>query len=298
MTPPDIAEQAAAQSTPERPVIARYTDFRAYLQDMITYLRATRPQFSYRWFARLAGFSSPSFLKLVADGKRNLSADSVDRFARGLGLDAHERGIFETLVQLGQAQTDAARNRYYARLQRAARRDPVVQLHSDQYDAYSRWWPFVIRELVNLPGFDEDPEWIGQAVRPRIRPLVARRALQLLLRLGLVVRAPSGKLATAERTLSTGPEVRNLAVRNFHRGMLTLAVRALDRVPRAERNITSLTIPLTRRKYERVIEVIGELRRTLLELAESEDDGSDSDEARAIYQLTFALVPVTREVSP
>jgi uncharacterized protein (TIGR02147 family) len=120
-----------------------------------------------------------------------------------------------------------------------------------------------------------------------------------LLRLGLVVRDPAGRLATAERTLSTGPEVRNLAVRNFHRGMLTLAVRALDRVPRAERNITSLTIPLTRRKYERVIEVIGELRRTLLELAESdEDSGGDGDAARAIYQLTFALVPVTREVSP
>ena len=51
---------------------------------MISYLKATKPQFSYRYFSRVAGFSSPNFLKLVAEGQRNLSPKSIAKFAKKL----------------------------------------------------------------------------------------------------------------------------------------------------------------------------------------------------------------------
>lgn len=67
----------------ERPVVTRFTDYRAYLRAMIAWSKEHRRGFSYRSFAKKAGFSSPSFLKLVADGQRRLSPESVERVALG-----------------------------------------------------------------------------------------------------------------------------------------------------------------------------------------------------------------------
>ncbi len=52
--------------------IFTYTDYRAFLHDAYTHAKATNPAFSYRYFAKKAGFSSPNFLKLVIDGVYNL----------------------------------------------------------------------------------------------------------------------------------------------------------------------------------------------------------------------------------
>lgn len=281
------------QAAPERPVIARFSDYRAFVRDMVEYLRATKSQFSYRWFARVAGFNSPSFLKLVADGKRNLSQDSIDRFAKGLDLSAKERDIFETLVLLDQAKSDEARNRYFGRLQTLSVHDPVGRLQADQYEAYSRWYAFVIRELAAFTDFIPDPEAIARRLRPRVRPLVVRRALELLERLGLIVADAEGIPRPAEPVLSSGPAVRSLAVRNFHRKMLELASRALDKVSPTERNITSVTVPLDKQEYERVCAKLSELRAEVLQLSQQ---GSDVGTApgKEVYQLCLALFPVTQ----
>lgn len=277
----------------ERPVVTRYTDFRAYITDMIAYLKATQKSFSYRWFARVAGYASPSFLKLVAEGKRNLSEESIERFAKGLGLSRQERDVFEALVHMGQATSDTVKNRHYHRVRKLAAKDPLAQLESDQFQAYSHWYTFVVRELLNTPGFKANLDWISRRLRPRVRTDLIRRAIELLERLKLVVRDEDGRLQAAERILTTGPIVRNLAVRNFHRQMLELAIRSLDGTPRDQRNITGLTVAMTPSRYRRVCDLITTLRREILDLCESPpEEGEPID----IYQVSFALFPVTQEV--
>lgn len=276
---------------PERPLIARYADYRAFLRDLIVFLKATRRGFSYRSFALKAGFSSPSFLKLVADGQRNLSAESIDRVALGLGLDRREADAFEALVELGQAESDERREKAYARIAKLGARDPVVKLESEQFELYSKWYPFVLRELAALPDFSEDVVAIAQRLRFIVRPDDITRALERLVAVGLLVRDANGKLAPAEKNLTSGPEVRTLAVRSFHRQMLDIAKTALDSVAPAERNITGVTVALTKAQYTRVVELASQFRRDVLAIA----DGADGGEPRDIHQLTMALVPLTRE---
>ena len=189
----------------KRPVVAQYTDYRAYLRAMIAWLKVNRRGFSYRSFAMKAGFSSPSFLKLVADGKRNLSPDSIERVCHGLGLERRECEAFEAMVELGQADTDARKHRAYTKLSKLAQRDPVKRLEASQYEAYSKWYTFVLRELASLPGFSDEPDVLARRLRYKTRPEEVQRALQNLERLGLLVRGPDGHLIPAERNLSTGP---------------------------------------------------------------------------------------------
>lgn len=276
-----------------RPEPSAFDDYRAYLRAMIAHLRIVEPRFSYRWFARRAGFASPNFLKLVAEGERAMSPESIDRFARGLGLDERELEDFEALVRLGIAGSDGERQRWYARLREARARSPIARLATDAHDLYAHWWVVVIRELMALQGFRESSRWIARALRPAIAPTQAREALKLLERLGLARRL-GDRLVQAERKISTGGEVHSLAVRTFHRAMLGLAGRALDTVPRDRRSISALTVPLTAAQYEQMRQRVDAFRRALLE----ELDEAGGDEAVAIYQLQFILFPVSQEIDP
>lgn len=286
----------AADETPhERPVVTDFSDYRAYLRAMIAWLKAHRRGFSYRSFSLKAGFSSPSFLKLVADGQRNLSAESVERVATGLGLDRREAEAFAVLVELGQAPTDSLKNRAYTKLARLVQRDPVKRLEAAQFEAYSHWYTMVLREMAALPDFDDAADALARRLRYKTRPEEVQRGLDNLVALGLLVRGPDGRLAQADRNLTTGPEVRSLAVRNFHRQMLNRVIEALDRVPLSERNVSGVTVPLSRRQYARVVELLQTLRREVLAIAE---DVQDDDDPREVHQLAFGLIPLTQPASP
>lgn len=262
---------------------------------MIAYLKATKPQFSYRYFSRVAGFSSPNFLKLVAEGQRNLSPKSIAKFAKGLGLDQEEQEIFETLVLLGQAQTDAERNRYYLRLRRRSPGTAATRMEEAQYRVYSLWYAMPIREMLALPEFKEDPEWIGQRLRPPVPAHDVKKAIELLLEVGLIVRnTESGKLEPADPNISTGPKVRSLAVRNYHRAMLDLAAKSLDGVPLERRDVTALTVKLSDARYQQVRARIAKFRKELLEMIDDQRP-TDVDDDHEVYQIGFQLFPLTRE---
>lgn len=293
------AEEAALENTPERPDVSRFTDYREYLRAMIVFLRAVRPGFSFRSFARRAGFASPNYLKLVADGMRNLAPESIDKFARGLGLSRREHEVFRILVLIANARSDDERNALFLRLRERVVADEVTRLRDDQFAVYEVWWALVMRDMAQLPDFRLDARWIGRRLRPRIRPGQAQRALDLLLRLGLIVLDDDGRAQPAERTISTGPQVQSLAVRNYHRSLLGLASRALDEVPREERNITSVTVILSEDGYREAVEEIAKLRRRLLEISDRTIRGSDlpgAEKAREVYAAIFALQPVTQPV--
>lgn len=299
---PFVMDKTASEPRTDgaRPCPEDYSDYRVYLQHMIVWLKANQRGFSYRSFARKAGYSSPSFLKLVAEGKRNLSLSSIAAFGKALGHSRKDQEIFENLVLLCQAQTDADRNRYYARLRKLrgkGQSSRATQMEKAQYDVYSRWYVIPIRELMLQPDFQEDPEWIARRLRPAIRPSEARKALDLLTDVGLAVRDDSGRLRpTTIKLAATGNPVGPLAARNYHRSMLELAAKTLDTVAVEQRNISSLTISLTPEQYEEVCERIAEFRKEIFDLIE-DDDAANGDSASAlenIYLLGFQLFPLSR----
>ncbi len=256
---------------------------------MFRHLKRSGRGFSYREFSRRAGFSSPNYLKLVSDGMRNLAPASIDKFADGLGLTEAERPIFRALVLLAEAKTDQERSEQFDRLRSLVPRTAAIALSEQQLEVYSAWYPLVVREMMNLPGFVGDSGWVARRLRPKIRNGEAGQALRLLVRLGLATKDSDGNFAATDKVVSTGPQVHSLAVRNFHRSHLALAADAIDRVPVDERNITSVTIPLSRAKYEVVREEIAALRQRLLELAHEETD----DEVE-VHHVLFSLYPVTK----
>jgi uncharacterized protein (TIGR02147 family) len=259
---------------------------------MVAHLKATRPGFSFRSFARRAGFASPNYLKLVMDGLRNLAPESAEKFGIGLGLSTRESDVFQILVSFSSARNDEERNSAYVRLRERLVEEELTRLRDDQFAVYDLWWALVVREMALLPDFRLDAQWIARRLRPRIRRVQAERAIALLLRTGLLVAQPDGTVRPAERTISTGPEVQSLAARNYHRHQLALASRALDAIPRDERNVTSVTLVLDRVGYEEAVAEIARMRRRLLEIADK-PRAADAGPRCEVHVGVFALIPVT-----
>ena len=269
--------------------VFRFHDYRAFLA---AYYERKKPQgFSYRAFARAAGLGAPNYLQLVIQGRRNLTAEMASRFADTCGLGKEAAEYFVALVAFNQATTAEERKQRYQKLGsfRRYRRAQKLELCEAAY--HSTGYVPAIRELVLSPSFREDPEWIAGALRPPIKPVEARQALDTLLELGLLQRTPDGALRQKTRVVSTGPETTGMHITNYHSEMMQRATAAMTEVPARERDISSLTLCLGSAGLLRLKERIQAFRRELLELAETDAEPSQ------VVQVNFQLFPLTRDTA-
>ena len=269
-------------------VVFEYDNYRAYLRDLYGFYKKTKPQFSYRYFSQKAGFRSPNFLKLVIEGKRNLSQESIERFTSALKLNKKETEFFRILVHLNQARTIGEKKLYAEQLMRSRSFRYIHPLRQDQYRYYAEWYNIPIRELTILPEFSENPGWIARSLLPPISPQQAQKALDLLLQLGLLERDESGRLVQADAFISTGDEVTSTSVANYHREMIQKGSEALDRFPGPDRDISSVTMALSEKGFQEIKSLIQKFRKELLAIA------NQDRHPEGVYQVNFQLFPLAK----
>ena len=290
MAVPRIERHSLGVSRPAPIDIFEYLDYRVFLRDWYRERNREGRSFSYRAFARRAGLKSPNYLKLVMDGDRNLSPKMAERFAKALGLDDEGGGYFVDLVAFNQAASQRERNLQYARLTSFRRYRKAHKLDVAHGAYHSAWYIPAIREMAASPHFNEDPGWLADHLTPPISKGDARRAVETLVELGLLVRQPDGSLRQADGLISTGAETRGLHVANYHRAMMERAAASMDLVASDERDISSLTLCVGEGGIRQLKERIQNFRRELLEHSALEEDPV------RVVQLNFQLFPLSREL--
>lgn len=273
----------------KRPNVFEYLDFRVYLKDLFSFFKSESRGFSFRRFSKDAGFSSPNFLKLVYDGKRNLSSQSIHKIAAAFKLSRSETSFLEDLALFNQAVTQAKKNFYYERMLRSRTYREIRALDQDQFEYYSSWYHIPIRELVETADFKEDCEWIAKRLQPAISPKQAEESIALLLKLKLLKRNASGKLIQSDVNLTTGPEVRSLAVMNYHKEMIKQAADSLDSVKSKDRDVSSVTVTLSLEQMKELKDRIFHFRKSLLSWISASNHNRDQ-----VYQLNIQIFPMTK----
>lgn len=278
-----------SKATRKSPVrVFEYLDYRDYLKAHYQVTKAQRPSYSFRLFSKLAGLRSPNFLKLVIDGQRNLSAESVERFSTAIGHDAAEAEFFADLVAFNQAESLADKNRAFERIAASRRFRNARRIDGDLFAYLSHWYNPAIRELAARCDFNEDPRWIASQLQPRISVAAAAEAMQLLLSLGLLVRdQETGRIARGEPTLTTEHEVRSLGAKAFHRQMIERAAEAMETVPREHRDLAALTVCISPKTAALVKQRIHQFQEAIAELCDA--DG----ESDVVYQMNLQWFPLS-----
>lgn len=263
-----------------------YLDYREFLKARFARLKKT-VRITHRSLAKKAGFSSPNFFKLVIEGQRNLSESSIEKIGKALDLEPGEIEFFAQLVRFNQAKRVEEKEAIYEQLKLLRRDLPLRRLEHSQYEYFGQWYAVAIRELIALKDFREDPEWIAAKLGNRVTATQARRALALLERLGLICRDPKGRLLPQQAPLSTGNEVASLAAYRFHRHMIDQAKRALSETPASHRDISSITLAVSKENCERIKQKIRQFRKEILAMSE---EGTD---AEVLYQMNIQFFNLT-----
>jgi uncharacterized protein (TIGR02147 family) len=86
---------------------------------------------------------------------------------------------------------------------------------------------------------------------------------------------------------TTSDEVRSLLVKNYHHQMIRMGANALDTLPAARRDISSITIPIHPQDFPKIKEQIQLMRKELLNMSAEQGAGED------VIQVNIQLFPLT-----
>jgi len=270
--------------------IFEYIDYRKFLADFYQIKKETSHYFSYRYFAMKIGVNSPSFLKHVIDGKRNLTRQMAERFCNVLDLSPKEKLYFRNLVLFNQAKTSSEKQEHYAVLRSMAGLVKESVLNTDQFDYFAKWYTPVIRELICLFDFQDNYELIAGLLEPKIDPSEAKAAVELLLRLKLVEKGESGGYKQTSSAITVDSSVKSVAVRSFTRAMLDLSKAALDIFDKKIRHISGITMGISPETYD-VLAAEIEAFKDRVKVIVNQDKSSNR-----IYQMNISLFPLSHEL--
>jgi len=223
-----------------------FTNYREYLNAFYISKRAKNPNYSMSTFVRKAGLgeNSRGYLKLVIEGKRNLTSTTVRRFIDALALKGKEALYFENLVFFNQAKNAKDKNYYFGRLEAAAdgKNSEQFELLRAHYQYHTSWYYVAVRELVGLSNFNEDATWITAALRNKINRRQAQEAISVLLQLGMIRRSETGKLMQSEPLVKYTGGTFSEIHHQFHLEMIERAKESLISDSYEERNGSGLTL--------------------------------------------------------
>ncbi len=273
-----------------KPDIFIYLDFRLFLKDAFEAVQAASPKMSFRTFAKKSGFSSPNFLQMVIQGKRNLSSTYAVAAAKAFKLNRQETEFFQNLVGYDQARSLDEKNLFYQKILKNKRYTTVKTLDKSQYEFFSQWYIPVVREMMTHKDFNGESAWIAERIHPKVTPAQVDSAKEILLKLDMIRRnGETGGWSLTDSVISSESEATHLALRNYHMAAIQLAHDSLKVFTPSERDVRSVTIGLSESAF-------GELK-TRLEAVWRGGLGfaGTPQKADAVYQVNLQLFPLTRE---
>lgn len=271
------------------PNIFNYIDYREFLEDFYNEQKSLNKAFSFQYFANKAGFKSKSFIKLVIDGKKNLTNESIQKLNNVLKLKDKSFSYFSDLIAFNQTRSVQQRNFYFEKLAQYNKRSSARTVINQQYEIYSKWYYNAIRELVVNFDFNDDYELLGKMLKPAVSYRKARDAVKLLLRLGFIEKKQN-RYVQCDPVITTGDEVRSLAISNFHIQNMALAANSIETVASSARDISCVVVGLSDEGFDLIKDEIRKFRKKLLDIAAVETKIS------RVYHINFQVLPVSEDM--
>lgn len=228
------------------------------------------PAYSLRAFSRSLGIDS-STVSAIMKGSRPLTIKSARKIIQGLDI------VNPVEVQAIIAETFAAKE------------EKVVlsyeELSLEKAEAIAQWENFSIMAVLELDHFKASERNISERLNIPLGTVM--ECLDRLGRLGLVVKTSSGWKLTG-KNISTPSDIPSAALREGHRQFMNKALYSMENDPVELRDISGITMAVSKEKLPEARIMIQNFRRKLSALMET-------GERDAVYRLNVQLFPVTVE---
>ncbi|MBR6449329.1 MAG: TIGR02147 family protein [Fibrobacter sp.] len=268
--------------------ITEYQDYRKYMLDYFDWRKRTSA-FSWREFSKQAGFSSPSYLKLVCDGKSSLSRVGVLQVAAAMNLGDYELEYFKLMVDFTNAKNDEKKKEFFRKMEKLAKEQHARVLNADAFDYYESAVNSIVRELAPLmPG--ALPGDLAKKIKHDFTAQEIRVALKLLVKLNFLKTKGENVYEQTDKIISGSSDSLALALRSMNRQMIDLAREAIDKIDPSERNISGVTVGVNDDALKRITEAVNTCRKQVVAIA------GECDKIDQVYRLNLQLFPLSEKV--
>lgn len=267
--------------------IFEFFNYRDYLRHIYEFKKEKKASFSYRVFSRILGMKSSNYVKNIIDGKRNMPPETAADVARALELSKQETRYFCALVNWNDAQDYYSKEAFWQEVLKMCSKEQTHLLNHSNLRVITHWYTVALMEMVRLPDFKYDTEWIQKRFRGMLTSSEIEQAIDVLKVLGLIVVKGNGLKVTNERLFSGNEQLPAELVKRYHCQILDAATRAIH-CDSALREFQTTTFGVKRSSVEKLKNKIREIQRALVA------ENKEATEPEEIYQLSIQLFPVTR----
>ncbi len=279
------------------PNVSDYMNFREYLAAFYKAKRvASKGQlraYNYGVFSAAANIKSPNYLKMIIEGKRNLSDDMIGKFGKALGLNREQTEEFRMLVLFTQASDPADRNLF---LKKLSEHRVSVKLKSGEIDRKTwekvpNWIAWIIYAMVDQDGVQFDTKSLKSLLRDKATEDEIEAALNSLISSGELRKdEATGELKKGRSLIESPEEVPVALVRKLQAQLMYLGLESLYQDAPTDREFGTLTASLTKSEFD---ELKFKLRQMRKAFHKDNSIARASSKGERVYQLNIQLFPVT-----
>jgi len=270
------------------PSIYEYNDFRKYLADYQKIMVQTDRSFSASNICRRLGMpNTRSYFADVLKGKQ-VTDTFVDRFARLLKLSTEEERFFRTLVSFNQAETAELKEWHFEQLI-SLNRTPKRVVDPQTYLFYKEWRHTAVWAVLDIIDFKDSYADLAKKLNPPITAKQARESIALLRKLGLIKKNERGFLKPVDRSITTGPYVKDALISQYQVKCLDLAKRAMVNETLGPKNFSTMTLRISRDAYKVLEKRLQSFKAEVRSIAHK-----DEKPAEVVYQVNIQVFPNSR----
>lgn len=281
----------------EKPALSVYLDYRKYLSDFYNFkrqqtIKQLRP-YNYAVFSSAADIRSPNYLKLIIEGKRNLSEDMIIKFAKAIGLNKETTEEFRLLVLFNQSTEPAERNKSLNDLNEYRVQSKIKNGEIDKkaFEKVPSWVTWILYAMIDQQDVEFKPEKLKDLLRSQASKEEIEESLKSLINSGeVIVDEISGRLQKAHSLMESAEEIPVALVRKIQTELMYLGLESLFRDSPVEREFGTATLALTKDEFE---EIRFQLRKFRKQVQKDIGTSRLTSKGERVYQMNLQLFPVT-----
>jgi uncharacterized protein (TIGR02147 family) len=262
-----------------------YLDYREFLRDYFEEKRRSTSFFSYRYIGRKIDLDPSNIVKIIL-GKRHLSKKGIKKLITFLKLSGRRADYFETLVQFNKSKDEKKGKELFERLL-TIKNVLTTKVSSNRYQFYKKWYYTAVAALLYYYDFRGDYKTLAEQLDPPISVKQAKESIKLLEDLDFIRKDDTGKYVLTNTMITTGKEWRSIAIKSFQEETLKLALNSLHNHPKIKRDISTLSITVSKDDLEQIKDITREYRESILKIVD------ESENPDRVYQLNIQLFPLT-----
>ncbi len=268
-----------------------YRDYRDFLKDRIAELKKARIKVSCRAIAAELGINSAGHVSQMINGTAVITDAILPAFMAIFQITKkNEQEYFALLVRYHQTGPMNEKRELLKQIAgKSGKRG--VKVSRDQYEFYQKWYYAAIRDILDIAPFSGDYKELARMVEPAITPQEARTAIQILERLGMIIRDDAGVYRAVSKILEADfAEDSRVVLSGYADAMITQAHHALNHMEPSQRSISWAGFSASEAGFELIRDEIRLFRDRIMEIVEKDT------EASRVYHLNIHCFPLSKDL--